>query len=56
MTFNTPQIIYLILVGMSVGICTARHGEKRTGEHNIIVDVIAVILQTALLYWGGFFG
>jgi LPXTG-motif cell wall-anchored protein len=50
-----PQMIYIILWGMSMGMAIVRHGQPETGKHNAIVSGIAGIIMLALLYWGGFF-
>ena len=56
MTLHAPQLIYLALVVLSLGISMAKHGTPKEGNHSIFVDVIAVSLGCLLLYWGGFFG
>ncbi len=49
------QLIYIVLAVLGLGITLAKHGEPKTGEHNILVTLINAILVFALLYWGGFF-
>ena len=50
-----PQIIYIVLVLINLVMFGYRHGKPKTGNHNIWVDLIAITLVIALLYWGGFF-
>jgi hypothetical protein len=56
MTLHAPQLIYLALMLISLGIAMSRHGEPKSGNHNLLVDIIATALGFALVYWGGFFG
>lgn len=56
MTLNAPQIIYLFLVILGLGICLERHGKPKTGEYNFFVDLFSAVLAFGLLYWGNFFG
>ena len=53
---HAPQLIYIALLMIGIGIDTAKHGEPKTGNHNCTSSIIAAILTIALLYWGGFFG
>lgn len=50
-----PQMIYLGLVLMGLGINLARHGEFKGGRYNFWTGLLAVGLQMSLLAWGGFF-
>lgn len=53
---HAPQIIYLILLFIGIGIDVQRHGEpKKPGTHNFWGDIIIAALGFGLLYWGGFF-
>jgi len=56
MTFNTPQIIYLVLFFVGLGVELEKHGSPKTGTHNAWVSIIAGATILGLLYWGGFFG
>ena len=50
-----PQIIYLILVVLSIGISMERHGEERRKiTYNFWEDFISIVIMLSLLYWGGF--
>ena len=50
-----PQITYLVLLGLSLGISMARHGSPRTDRHNFWIALIAESLLLGLLWVGGFF-
>jgi hypothetical protein len=50
-----PQILYLILVGLALGIIATHHGKPKTGNENFGVSLIAVLIQIGLMLWGGFF-
>ncbi len=50
-----PQIIYILLLLISLVIIGLRDGKEKTGEYNMIEDLIAVAIQVGLMIWGGFF-
>lgn len=50
----TPQIIYLILITLSLGMTMAKHGEPRE-NHNFWHSLIATVIGLWLLIAGGFF-
>lgn len=56
MIFGVPQVIYLALMGLSLGVEMTKHGQPKTGKHNFGVMLIALAIQIALMRWGGFFG
>lgn len=49
-----PQIIYIALSLLGVGVVTAKHGQPR-GNYSIFTTLFAEAIMVALLYWGGFF-
>lgn len=55
MTFYWPQIVYIVLVLLGLGIDFQRHGEPRTGKHNAWISLVANVLFFAVLWYGGFF-
>lgn len=56
MTFHTPQIIYLCLILLSLGIDLARHGEqKKSRQHNFWASLVSTTILLGILCWGGFF-
>ena len=51
-----PQIIILVLYTLLLGITLAKHGEvKKYEKYNFFTSLLSIIVQIALLYWGGFF-
>lgn len=51
-----PQLLYLGLTFVSMGIALGKHGEPHQGKHNFFATVIAGIIQILILKAGGFFG
>lgn len=51
---NTPQLILIALFSVSLGMSAAKHGEPKTGKENAWASLVAMAIQVALLYWGGF--
>lgn len=52
---HTPQIIMVVLMALSLGIDFQRHGQPETGHHDAWTSLLAVVINSALLYWGGFY-
>lgn len=52
---NIPQVILLILFGVSLLLSANQHGKQKEGTYNFWPSFIAIVLQLFLLYWGGFF-
>jgi len=50
-----PQILYLILLGLGLGIALVEHGKEKTGKHNFWVSFSAAFIGVIILYYGGFF-
>lgn len=50
-----PQVTYLALLFLGLGMEAAKHGAARTGKHDIRVSIVASGLMFGLLYAGGFF-
>lgn len=50
-----PQILYLLLVSMGLGIVLSQHGEPKEGEYNFYVTLTVAVVESLILYWGGFF-
>ena len=50
-----PQIVYLLLLALGLGITMEQHGKPKTGKHNFWVSLIAAALSFAIVWWGGFF-
>jgi hypothetical protein len=52
---STPAIIYIALTAMGFGVCVMRHGQPKTGKHDLGANIFASCITYGLLYWGGFF-
>lgn len=50
-----PQLIYLTLSLVGIGICIARYGQPKRDQYDLTDVLIAPLLAYALLWWGGFF-
>lgn len=50
-----PQLIYLGLSLLGLGIAIEQHGKPKKGNENFWITFITWILTLGLLYWGGFF-
>lgn len=55
MTLHWPQITYLNLLLIGLGITISKHGQPETGKHNAFSKLISVAIILTLLYFGGFF-
>ena len=51
---NAPQIIYIVLMALSLGTIVAKHGEARR-PYNFGVSLAAASIHLTLVWWGGFF-
>lgn len=49
-----PQIIYLVLSGIGLGVTLAKSGEP-SGKYNFWTTLVSTIISLGLLLWGGFF-
>ena len=56
MNLHAPQIVYLVLLGVSLGADLVQHGKPKTGKHSAPIGLAANVTMLALLWWGGFFG
>ena len=54
MTLGWPQLVYLALTILGLGVAMAKHGEPR-GEHSFPTTFIASGIVIWVLYMGGFF-
>lgn len=50
-----PQIIYISVLMLGLGLHIAKHGEPRDQDYNAFIALISIVLQLGLLWWGGFF-
>lgn len=58
LTLGIPQIIWIVLAFILIGNHVIHHGQKMNIDikYNVWIELIVMILYTALLAWGGFFG
>lgn len=50
-----PQIIWITIFLIGVGISLQKNGEPRTGKHSAASDLITSAVFIGLFYWGGWF-
>ncbi|MBH2976839.1 transglycosylase SLT domain-containing protein [Serratia marcescens] len=50
-----PQITWVVLVVLSLGVTLAKHGEPRTGKHSFWWQIFGIAATGWLLWCGGFF-
>lgn len=55
MVFGAPQITFLVLYVLNLGVALAKHGEEEIRQYNFISRTVGILIQIGLLYWGGFF-
>ena len=55
MRFGICQIIYLILISISLAIAIIKHGQS-AGNYNAYIAILITIIELTLLICGGFFG
>ena len=55
MTFGWPQVIYIALTFMGLGVSIIKHGQPRL-PHSMWTHLLAIAIAYPLLWWGGFFG
>jgi hypothetical protein len=48
------QITTIALLALGFGMTAAKHGQPRTGTYSVNAALIAVAVNVALLWWGGF--
>ena len=58
LSLGIPQIIWIVLAFVLIGNHAIHHGQKMNTDikYNVWIELIVMILYTALLVWGGFFG
>ena len=50
-----PQLIYLGIVLLGLGVSLAEHGKPKQGYNSFLQNLLATAITIGLLYWGGFF-
>ena len=56
MSIEAPQIMFIILISMRVGLNLAKHGESLNTKYSFPSALVHAAIMGGLLYWGGFFG
>ena len=51
-----PQIVWIALSAIGIGIALVKHGKPRKSYYNFWVTLISLGLEVLVLYNGGFFG
>lgn len=52
---HAPQLIYIALVALSLGVSLAKNGQIEVKKHTFLGTLFGAIVMTSLIYWGGFF-
>jgi hypothetical protein len=55
MILHAPQITWLVLAAICLGVELAEHGKPKGGNHSFPMQVLVTAIGLALLWWGGFF-
>lgn len=50
-----PQICFIVLIALGLGISLAKHGEYREDKYNFFTTLIGSLIYVGLLILGGFF-
>lgn len=50
-----PQICFIVLIALGLGISLAKHGEPRNDTYNFFSTLIGSLIYVGLLILGGFF-
>jgi len=56
MTLEAPQIIYITITMLGLGVSLAKHGNPKRGKESFTIALFANVLIITILWWGGFFG
>jgi len=56
MTLEAPQIVYIAITMLGLGVSLAQHGNPKKGKESFTVSLAANSITIGILYWGGFFG
>ena len=53
---GVPQVIYTLLLGLSLGMGLANDGKPKVGNSQFWIYSVKTVIQLGLLFWGGFYG
>lgn len=56
MIIGWPQIVWICIVAMNLGMYLVKHGEEMSGKYNFFISLICQLISLWILYCGGFFG
>lgn len=56
MNLGPPQLIYLALIALNLGVVLAKHGEVKPHKTSLWTQLLNLAIVLPLLWWGGFFG
>lgn len=51
---RAPQIIIIVIMALSVTVNAVKHGEQKTDRYHVGFTLIAIAIEAAVLWWGGF--
>ena len=49
-----PQLISIGLMTLGLGAAMAKHGEPKTSNYNVGVQIVSTVINITILYFGGF--
>ena len=52
---NLPQLVYLVMSLIGLGLSIGEHGRPKTGKHSTWRDMFSTVIIFYILYSGGFF-
>ena len=55
MKLGWPQIVYICLIMMNLGMYLVKHGEKNNTKYNFFTCLLSNLISVWILYSGGFF-
>ena len=56
MNIQAPQLVYLGIVLLGLGVSLAKNGEPKKDNHSFGWSLFANAITITILSWGGFFG
>jgi hypothetical protein len=56
MIMHWPQITFVVMGALGIGIHLAKNGQPKIENYNGLLQIVLVIVELWILYCGGFFG
>lgn len=50
-----PQIVFLVLMALALGVSMANDGKVEMKQESWVKTLVSIVIECAILYWGGFF-